>query len=260
MLSAEMILASHAPSNLHNLLPGKDIAKPVVQEEPAILRPDLRGEILGDKVQCLGCSCENKKKFYTSSGWNRHCRGQHAAPPLAAPLEGQLAEVDAKETKRKSAPGKRKEVKGGAGENATKQAAQPAARPAARPAAGRAERPVPQPAAQQPAAQSAKQQAAEQPAAFVLQRDVHYNTCNDNSVVDNEVEQLITKADNAQLPLSSSERPGSPSSRNESTVPSKKSVSREAQAGKRSSPDRKSRKCSSIFSNEFSEKDAATLT
>ena len=147
-------------------------------------RQNLRGERVGDKVQCLGCSTEKKKKFYTASGWNRHCRGQHM-------------------------------------------------------------------------------QAAEQSAVSASQRDTVQYTGNDNSVVVNAGEELISKAppNKAQLPLSSSKKLDSPSFGNESTVPSTKSASKEAQAGKQSSSDpRKSRKCSITFSNEFSEKNATTLT
>ena len=101
-------------------------------------------------------------------------------------------------------------------------------------------------------------------AVSALQQDtVQYNTGNDNSVVVNAGEELISKAppNKAQLPLSSSKKLDSPSFGNESTVPSTISVSKEAQAGKRSNlGTRKSRACSATFSNTFSEKNATKLT
>ena len=67
LLSADMILMSHAPSNLPNLLPAKPAASPQPVEKPAaereggkdengFLRSDLRGEIRDNKVECLGCN------------------------------------------------------------------------------------------------------------------------------------------------------------------------------------------------------------
>ena len=105
-------------------------------------------------------------------------------------------------------------------------------------------------------------QAAEQSAVSASQRDTVQYTGNDNSVVVNAGEELISKAppNKAQLPLSSSKKLDSPSFGNESTVPSTKSASKEAQAGKRSNLDtRKSLECTATFSNEFSKRDAPTL-
>ena len=83
-------------------------------------------------------------------------------------------------------------------------------------------------------------QAAEQSAVSASQRDtVQYDTGNDNSVVVNAGEELISKAppNKAQLRLSSSKKLDSPSFGNESTVPSTKSASKEQQAGMRADLD-----------------------
>ena len=82
LLSAEMILISHAPSNLPNLFPAKQADKPAteamapqsVSKQPAgevvgekdengFLRSELRGELQGKKVECLACSKEDKIFF-----------------------------------------------------------------------------------------------------------------------------------------------------------------------------------------------------
>ena len=133
LLSAEMILASHAPSNLENLVAYREKKPPVVPEEPEILRPDLRGEIQGNKVECLGCSKENKKRFFVSQFWNKHCRGAHMnqasqpdSEPPAVPLEEQPAGASSK----KLVPAKKKVAKAGA----AKKTAQPATQQAAQPA------------------------------------------------------------------------------------------------------------------------------
>ena len=102
-----MILQSHAPSNLPNLLSiarSAQLASPPAVEqsdqskgedegkdEGGFLRPDLRGEIQDKKVKCLGCSTESKKVFRIATlwNWNRHVQlvhttaSQEAAPPDA---------------------------------------------------------------------------------------------------------------------------------------------------------------------------------
>ena len=104
--SAEMILQSHAPSNLSNLIsraqqvalqsasqpaaePAADQAAQSTQEEgekdeKGFLRSDLRGEIQGAKVQCLGCSTEGKKVFRTAALWNWNLHVQRVHPKAAA--------------------------------------------------------------------------------------------------------------------------------------------------------------------------------
>jgi len=105
--SAEMILQSHAPSNLPNLLSiarSAQLASPPAVEqsdqskgedegkdEGGFLRPDLRGEIQDKKVKCLGCSTESKNVFRIATlwNWNRHVQlvhseaSQQAAEPAA---------------------------------------------------------------------------------------------------------------------------------------------------------------------------------
>ena len=89
-LSADMILQSHAPSNLSNLLlqnsqhhmqPAEQQleVERTVSEENGFLRPDLRGEVKGDKVQCTACACVMKNAFFTASlwHWNRHVQRKH---------------------------------------------------------------------------------------------------------------------------------------------------------------------------------------
>ena len=88
-----MILQSHAPSNLSNLLlqnsqhhmqPAEqqlEVERPV-SEENGFLRPDLRGEVKGDKVQCTACACVMENAFFTASlwHWNRHVQRKHTKP------------------------------------------------------------------------------------------------------------------------------------------------------------------------------------
>ena len=105
-LSAEMILSSHSPSNLANLLPlaqaaerkeevagveqpldvCKEIDEETEKDECRFLRPDLRGEVQGNQVECLGCSSENKRVFRCGIlwNWNRHVKAMHtkAAQPM----------------------------------------------------------------------------------------------------------------------------------------------------------------------------------
>jgi len=103
LLSADMILQSHAPSNLSNLTclpsPAKQAAELVEQpavrgqeeevekDEAGFLRPELRGEVRGNQVECLGCSTEGKKIFRCGIlwNWNRHVQLKHknAAQPSA---------------------------------------------------------------------------------------------------------------------------------------------------------------------------------
>ena len=95
-LSAEMILSSHAPSNLANLLPivqadgqkekPDDAEQPQAareedeteKDERGFLRPELRGETEGNKVECLGC-----KRLTTAArwNWNRHVELKHLSQP-----------------------------------------------------------------------------------------------------------------------------------------------------------------------------------
>ena len=105
LLSADMILQSHAPSNLSNLTslpsPAKQAAEPVEQpavrgqeeevekDEAGFLRPELRGEVRGNQVECLGCSTEGKKIFRCGIlwNWNRHVQLKHnknVAQPAAS--------------------------------------------------------------------------------------------------------------------------------------------------------------------------------
>ena len=167
LLSAEMILQSHAPSNLSNLLqlpqptePGpeqvvqppesqaelivqdsENDAKSVEKDENGFLRPDLRGEVQGNKVECLGCSNDKKKVCLSADcwSWNRHVQRKHLQQPAS--------QQDAKPV-----------------EPAPHPAAHPAAQPA-EPAAQQAARPV-EPATHSAAHSAAKQAApAAQPAA-----------------------------------------------------------------------------------------------
>ena len=110
LLSAEMILQSHAPSNLSNLLslsnPSGPAAEPVEQpdagegegeeidkDEAGFLRPELRGESKGSTIECLGCSCSGKQFFTTAArwNWNRHVMLKHKPQPAS----GQDAETAA---------------------------------------------------------------------------------------------------------------------------------------------------------------------
>ena len=167
LLSAEMILQSHAPSNLSNLLqlpqpaePGpaqvaqppesqveqivqhsENDAKSVEKDENGFLRPDLRGEVQGNKVECLGCSNDKKKVPLNADcwSWNRHVRRKHLQQPAS--------QQDAEPV-----------------EPAPHPAAHPAAQPA-EPAAQQAARPV-EPATHSAAHSAAKQvEPAAQPAA-----------------------------------------------------------------------------------------------
>ena len=117
LLSAEMILQSHAPSNLSNLLSlpspaespsestngkvckliehGDRDVKEREKDENGFLRPDLRGEIKGHSVECLGCSTETKRFWTTAArwNWNRHIDLKHsskAASQQAAPSDPAL--------------------------------------------------------------------------------------------------------------------------------------------------------------------------
>ena len=103
LLSADMILQSHAPSNLSNLTslpsPAKQAAEPdeqpavreqeeeVEKDEAGFLRPELRGEVRGNQVECLGCSTEGKKIFRCGIlwNWNRHVqlKRKNVAQPAA---------------------------------------------------------------------------------------------------------------------------------------------------------------------------------
>ena len=114
LLSAEMILISHAPSNLPNLFPAKQADKPAteamapqsVSKQPAgevvgekdengFLRSELRGELQGKKVECLACSKEDKKFFSYAAAWywNRHVQRAHMkAAQCCAPAVLQAAQ------------------------------------------------------------------------------------------------------------------------------------------------------------------------
>ena len=71
LLSAEMILASHAPSNLENLVAYREKKPPVVPEEPEILRPDLRGEIQGNRSNALDAAKRTRSvSLYLNFGTN----------------------------------------------------------------------------------------------------------------------------------------------------------------------------------------------
>ena len=95
-------------------------------------------------------------------------------------------------------------------------------------------------------AQSAAQRAA-QPAV----------QCIDSSVVVDDREKLISAALTSSPAKGSNSKRSSTSSRNESTLPSTKPVSRESQAGKRSNlGTQKSLECSATFSDRFSKKNA----
>ena len=105
LLSAEMILFSHTPSNMNicNLVNQGKIAEVSVppqevhvpeadvlpnsqdsqlsseSQQSSVLREDLQGEIRDGKVVCLGCSCEAKNvwKSFCTKHWNRHVRAVH---------------------------------------------------------------------------------------------------------------------------------------------------------------------------------------
>ena len=117
--SAEMILQSHAPSNLSNLLSiskrsekvfdahadlnvraGEQSFQPTAQlaekdvensAESGFLRPDLRGEVKGNQVQCLGCSTQTKKVFRAALAWNwnRHVKLKHCPQSVLQSLPRQ---------------------------------------------------------------------------------------------------------------------------------------------------------------------------
>ena len=114
------------------------------------------------------------------------------------------------------------------------------------------------------AARSAASSAAQQATHHVLklpakpvaqQNDVHYDTCNDTGG-----ERFSTAHTNSSaLPKSASKKLGSLGSRKESTVPSKKPVSKEIQAGQQSNLEpmfsrpasaRKALQCSKPFSEK----------
>ena len=106
LLSADMILMSHAPSNLPNLLPAKPAApqpveKPAAEredgkDENGFLRSDLRGEIKDKKVECLGCSTGDKKFFHTAASWywNRHVQRVHMQPQTGEADVSPVAQLD----------------------------------------------------------------------------------------------------------------------------------------------------------------------
>ena len=100
-----MILQSHTPSTLANLTsllsPAKQATEPdeqpavreqeeeVEKDEAGFLRPELRGEVRGNQVECLGCSTEGKKIFRCGIlwNWNRHVQLKHnknVAQPAAS--------------------------------------------------------------------------------------------------------------------------------------------------------------------------------
>ena len=102
-----MILMSHAPSNLPNILPAKPAASPQPVEKPAaereggkdengFLRSDLRGEIKDKKVECLGCSTGDKKFFHTAASWywNRHVQRVHMQPQTGEADVSPVAQLD----------------------------------------------------------------------------------------------------------------------------------------------------------------------
>ena len=100
-----MILQSHTPSTLANLAsllsPAKQATEPdeqpavrgqeeeVEKDEVGFLRPELRGEVRGNQVECLGCSTEGKKIFRCGIlwNWNHHVQLKHnknVAQPAAS--------------------------------------------------------------------------------------------------------------------------------------------------------------------------------
>ena len=105
LLSAEMILQSHAPSNLSNLVslpnssapaadPGAqpDVGegeKETERDEAGFLRPELRGETEGSRVECLACSSSAGKKVFTT-GKFRSSDGRHAVSCSVKASTGQL--------------------------------------------------------------------------------------------------------------------------------------------------------------------------
>ena len=59
----------------------------VEKDEAGFLRPELRGEVRGNQVECLGCSTEGEKIFRCGIlwNWNRHVQLKHknVAQPAA---------------------------------------------------------------------------------------------------------------------------------------------------------------------------------
>ena len=210
--SAEMILQSHAPSNLSNLIapaqaaqqsasqPAAELsadqaAQPALKEgekdEGGFLRPDLRGDIQGAKVQCLGCSTEGKKVFRTAAlwNWNLHCQRVHTKF-VAAPLETQVTQ---QESQRDDSNGASSDTCTIVGERA------------------------------QPARQ------------YAVQRDVTHDAGSDNGRVVGKGGASFSKAstESAKFLQGAPKEQGSSGSRDVSNMPSRKPVSEESQASLR---------------------------
>ena len=284
LLSAEMILSSHAPSNLANLLPlaqaadrndkieaaaQPQIAAQAVEDgegeeempekdAAGFLRPDLRGEVQGDRVECLGCSCEKKRVFRCGIlwNWNRHVLLKHRNVVESAAREDALPDA----------------------QPAQQPDQQPPEKPAATPAQQSATQPARQPAQKKPAAQPALKPAAKRSAtgtkrtvgtsAGVIETSVNPSTRRreggENGRKEtkkrkaapqpathqvlhlpaqqaahlSDVQQCVTSVDFVGASSeSASKKPGPVGSRKERTVPSINSVSKEQQAGMRTSLD-----------------------
>ena len=271
LLSAEMILLSHAPSNLPNLFPAKQGVEPAAEalpplaasaqsadelergkDENGFLRPDLRGEIQGAKVQCLGCSTESKQIFRTAplSNWNLHCQRMHTKA-AATPLESQAAQQDSQQNTQPDtqSPEKRKPARRSAKMSVPHQAenGQPA-RPAQPPRQHALQRDLTCDARDNtctivakrraPAKKAQAQTQRAQPAKLVrqhaAQRDVTHDAGSDISasrIVGKGGASLSqASADSSKSLQDAPKKQGSFGSRNVSDMPSRNPVSKESQA------------------------------
>ena len=121
-----MILSSHAPSNWKGLPAAETCSAPETGRAPepaakagkddrGILRPELRGEIQGNKVKCLGCSTERKACFFSSAArfWNRHVQCAHSQDAQAATEKKLSASLPLKDGATGRAPKKAKGLTAG---------------------------------------------------------------------------------------------------------------------------------------------------
>ena len=280
LLSAEMILSSHAPSNLANLLP---LAQAAAQNEKieaaaqpqqaeilegeeempekdaaGFLRPDLRGEVQGDRVECLGCSSEKNRVFRCGIlwNWNRHVLLKHrnvvesAAREDALPDAQPAQQPDQQPPEKPAAPPAQQSATQPARQPAQKKpAAQPALKPAAKRSATGTKRTVGTSAGaietsvnpstrrreggENGRKDTKKRKAAPQPATHQVlhlpaQQAAHLS----------DVQQCVTSVDFVGASSeSASKKPGPVGSRKERTVPSTNPVSKEQQAGMRTNLD-----------------------
>ena len=219
------------------------------------MRPELRGEIQGAKVVCLGCSTEITKVFKTaaSSNWNLHVQRVHTEV-AAAPLESQGTQRDSQnstqpdvQSPEKGKPARRssKTSKLHPAENgqAPKQRAQPAKAVRMHAAQknvahevcndiciidGKRRAPAENGKAQKEGAQPAQQHAVQRD----VTADANSETC---SIVGNGRASFSqAPADSTMSLQCAPKEQGSFGSRNASSMPSRKPVSKESQASMQS--------------------------